>query len=155
MIRRINFNEEPLGPYTEERIRKVWNVPKKVETYAKPTIVKDGKRKVLQLSFPKGSFGQEHKVNWHMKFNKSYETLSCQYKIKFEKGFDFRRGGKLPGFAGGDKPAGGDHSDKGFTARIMWREKGDMHQYVYYPKDGKTWGTDFWWHDLCSKKWIN
>jgi hypothetical protein len=41
-----------------------------------------------------------------MNFKKSYEVLYCQYKVKFEEGFDWKKGGKLPGLAGGDKPGG-------------------------------------------------
>ena len=149
---KINFQTEKLGSYSEERINKVWNNPPSITTYAKPTTVKDGNNKVLQLSFPKGTFGQNHKVNWHLKFKKSYEELYCQYKVKFERGFDWRLGGKLPGFAGGDKPAGGRHSSDGFSSRIMWRERGEIHQYYYYPNDSAHYGTGFWWHNLCSKK---
>jgi hypothetical protein len=52
--------------------------------------------------------------------------------VKFEEGFDWRLGGKLPGFGGGDEPGGGRHSLEGFSSRIMWRGKGMMHQYSYY-----------------------
>jgi hypothetical protein len=149
---KINFNKEPIGPYTEEQIKNNFDSPEIVAISVKPEIVKDGKKKVLMLPFKKGKFGKEDKASWHLNFKKSYEVLYCQYKVKFEKGFDWRQGGKLPGLAGGDKPGGGRHSDEGFSSRIMWREKGTMHQYVYYPKDESHYGRGFWWNNLCSKK---
>ncbi len=153
MKRTINFNKEPVGPYTEKQIIKEWNNPKIVTTSVGPEIVKDGKKKVLMLPFKKGKFGKEDKACWIMNLKKSHEVLYCQYKVKFEKGFDWRIGGKLgPGFGGGDKPAGGRHSKEGFSSRVMWREKGMMHQYAYYPGNKSNWGRGFWWNNLCSKK---
>ncbi len=106
----------------------------------------------MKLNFTKGKYGKEDKASWHLNFKKNYEVLYCQYKVKFENGFDWRLGGKLPGFAGGDKPGGGRHSSEGFSSRIMWREKGRMHQYVYYPEDNSNYGRGFWWYNLTSKK---
>jgi len=113
MKMKINFHKEKLGEYSESRIKGNWNNPEIVSTSVKPTIVKDGNKKVLQLGFSKGKFGKEDKASWHLNFKKSYEVLYCQYKVKFEKGFDWRLGGKLPGFSGGDKPGGGRHSTGG------------------------------------------
>ncbi len=149
---KINFQKEKIGPYTENRIKKAWNINQIVVTSAKPVIVKDRNKKVLQIGFSKGKFGKEDKASWHIDLKKNYETLYCQYKVKFEKGFDWKLGGKLPGFAGGDKPGGGRHSLEGFSTRIMWREKGEMHQYSYYPEDNSNMGRGFWWYNLCSKK---
>ncbi|MDO8508967.1 MAG: hypothetical protein Q7S27_04760 [Nanoarchaeota archaeon] len=149
---KINFQKEKIGLYPKNRIKKVWNNPQIVTTSVKPTIVKDGNKNVLQLGFSKGKFGKEDKASWHINFKKSYEVLYCQYKVKFEKGFDWKLGGKLPGFGGGDKPGGGKQSKEGFSSRVMWREKGTMHQYVYYPENNAHYGKGFWWHNLCSNK---
>jgi hypothetical protein len=43
------------------------------------------------------------------------------YHVRFPSGFDFQRGGALPGIGGAD--AGGDQGDK-FLARLAWRPKG-------------------------------
>jgi hypothetical protein len=55
-----------------------------------------------------------------------------EYSIRFDTGFDFSRGGKIPGLAGGSAPTGcvnvvGD----GFTARMMWRQNGKLIGYTY------------------------
>jgi hypothetical protein len=149
---KINFQKEKLGDYTEEQIKKAWKNPQIVTTSVNPQIVKDGNKKVLEIGFSKGKFGKEDKASWHIDLKKEYEILYCQYKLKFEKGFDWALGGKLPGFAGGDKPGGGKHSMDGFSSRVMWRGKGEMHQYSYYPNDSANYGTGFWWHDLRSKQ---
>lgn len=152
MIIKINFQKEKLGPYTVSSIKKAWKTDEISCTTANPTVVKEGDKKVLQLSFPKGTFGKESKASWHMNFKKSYEVLYCQYKVKFGEGFDWALGGKLPGFGGGDKPGGGNHSLDGFSSRVMWRGGGTMHQYSYYPEDNTNYGRGFWWHNLRSKK---
>ena len=43
------------------------------------------------------------------------------YHVRFPAGFDFQRGGALPGIGGAD--ARGDQGDK-FLARLSWRPKG-------------------------------
>jgi hypothetical protein len=152
MKKKIDFKKEPLGPYTGEQVKKAWGNLPIVLTEDTASIVKNNGKKVLQLDFFKGKWGKRNKVSWRLNLKKGREVLYLQYKIKFEKGFDFRRGGKLPGIGGGDQPGGGRHSNKGFSSRIMWREGGDMHQYVYYPEDGSKYGKGFWWEDLGSEQ---
>lgn len=61
------------------------------------------------------------------------------YQVKFPKGFDFVLAGKLPGLYGGDDDevaktcAGGNHDDRCWSARIMWREDGKGELYAYLP----------------------
>jgi hypothetical protein len=148
----INFNKEPIGPYTKKQIKKNFDDSEIVTTSVNPEIVKDGRKKVLMLPFKKGKFGKMDKASWHMELEKDYEKIYCQYKVKFSKDFDWKLGGKLPGFRGGQRVKSGIHPDKGFSSRIMWRPKGEMHQYVYFPGDTSNYGRGFWWHNLLSKK---
>ena len=140
----IKFDKEPIGHYTDTRIKKNFDSPEIVTMSVGPEIVRDGKKKVLMLPFKKGKFGKEDKASWHMSLKKSYDILYCQYKVKFSEGFDWKLGGKLPGFRGGERTKAGIHPEKGFSSRIMWREKGMMHQYVYYPGDSSNFGRGFW-----------
>lgn len=63
------------------------------------------------------------------------------YSIYFENGFDFVKGGKLPGLYGGTNIdvakscSGGrqDGRDECFSARMMWRTDGAGEFYNYYP----------------------
>ncbi|HSF62978.1 MAG TPA: hypothetical protein VLA78_01235 [Paracoccaceae bacterium] len=65
------------------------------------------------------------------------ETTAClSYRVQFPEGFDFVRGGKLPGLFGGDRPPSGGarpRGDDGFTLRLMWRADGVGELYLYAP----------------------
>ncbi|GHA95711.1 polysaccharide lyase [Modicisalibacter luteus] len=77
------------------------------------------------------------------------ERACLQYKVRFEPGFDFVKGGKLPGLYGGNAPSGGDEvtGEKGFSMRFMWREEGKGELYEYVVKDeeyGQSVGRGRW-----------
>ncbi|SHE29287.1 hypothetical protein SAMN02745148_00045 [Modicisalibacter ilicicola DSM 19980] len=77
------------------------------------------------------------------------ESACLQYKVRFERGFDFVKGGKLPGLYGGVGPSGGEEvtGDSGFSVRFMWREEGQGELYEYVIKDadyGKSVGRGRW-----------
>jgi hypothetical protein len=83
-----------------------------------------------------------------------FNELYLRYYVKFEEGFDFRLGGKLPGFMGGGKSwrkSGGKQPNgkNGWTLRFMWRGKGKIVVYAYVPKskNGK-WGSDRYGQDI-------
>jgi len=69
----------------------------------------------------------------------SAKEVTLAYSVLFEDGFDFKDGGKLPGIYGGDDAqgsitcSGGRHSDACFSARFMWRTKGEGESYLYLP----------------------
>lgn len=77
--------------------------------------------------------------------SKGFEELLMSYWIRFEGldggDFDFRRGGKLPGFAGGQTnvATGGGHKGvlpdgrNGWSARATFAADGRAYQYLYYP----------------------
>ena len=71
-----------------------------------------------------------------------HDDLYCSYRVRFAPGFDFVRGGKLPGLVGGSHPTGGRPADDGFSARLMWRTGGAVVHYVYYPRQSTTYGVD-------------
>ncbi len=105
--------------------------------------------------------------------NGFYQEIYLRYYVKFEKGFDFRKGGKLPGLMGGGDSwirSGGNQPDgtNGWTLRFMWIEDGKIIVYAYVPKskNGK-WGEVKWgqgidcdftvepgkWH--CIEQYVN
>jgi len=61
------------------------------------------------------------------------------YSVMFEAGWDWNRGGKLPGFYGGDDAnvattcSGGHHDNRCWSARLMWRAVGKGEVYTYLP----------------------
>lgn len=75
------------------------------------------------------------------------ESLYLRYYVRFDPGFDFVKGGKLPGLAGGAGNTGGHkpNGKDGWSARVMWRADGKIVQYVYYPDQPGVYGEDFAW----------
>jgi len=159
MNKNISFNTLPLGPYTEFQINKDWNTPKRImgakdgrtEIVVDPL---DAGRHVLQIKYPKGKVGQEEGgggAQWRLRFD-PVQRCTAEYQVMFPVGFDFVKGGKLPGLCGGTSPGGGKKSDgsDGFSARIMWRERGEVFQYMYWMERAaeKRWGDDFPWKDI-------
>jgi len=71
------------------------------------------------------------------------KEVTFGYSVLFEDGFDFNMGGKLPGVYGGDTASGsiscsgGSHSDGCFSARFMWRTKGEGESYLYLPSSDR------------------
>jgi len=67
------------------------------------------------------------------------------YYVKFPSGFDFRRGGKLPGLSSYNITAsGGNQGTAGitsFTARLMWQQSGNITAYAYTAENLTRWGT--------------
>jgi hypothetical protein len=84
-------------------------------------------------------------------------VLYLRYYVKFPAGFDFGRGGKLPGLYGGPigGESGGHHSTAGFSTRYMWRDHhvaGSVDKcsktepcaevYLYSPQSSHGYGAD-------------
>jgi hypothetical protein len=63
------------------------------------------------------------------------DAARLSYWVRFPEGFDFVRGGKLPGLYGGRGNSGGEIPDgsNGFSLRLMWREAGAAEVYAYLP----------------------
>src|SRR5262245_52668249 len=63
------------------------------------------------------------------------DSLHLRYSVRFPDGFNFVKGGKLPGLFGGSVGSGGRVPDgtNGFTTRLMWRKHGDGEVYAYLP----------------------
>ncbi|KAI0806735.1 hypothetical protein C8Q74DRAFT_1190296 [Fomes fomentarius] len=109
----------------------------------------DGKKSV-QAHYPKGSYTFGHSPEGGFSFyatgpdnfnldNAKEATLS--YSVYFEEDFDFNKGGKLPGFYGGNSESiaascsGGRRDDRCFSTRFMWRTDGAGEVYTYLPPD--------------------
>lgn len=63
------------------------------------------------------------------------DTLVLRYYVRFPDGFDFVKGGKLPGLFGGTVTSGQHIPDgsNGFSTRLMWRTDGEGEVYAYLP----------------------
>jgi hypothetical protein len=116
----------------------------------------------LRVGFPAGSVGPgEGGAQFPVVFDNIqgvdqplYEELHLSYYLKFEEGFDFRLGGKLPGLMGGGNSwvrSGGNQPDgtNGWTLRFMWRRDGRLVIYAYVPPSANgKWGSERWGQDI-------
>ena len=78
----------------------------------------------MSVFYPAGEHGTSGTgAQWRLELNGEYEEAYLSYRVKFKSGFDFVRGGKLPGLGGGDTPTGSDSANgvDGWTGRLMWR----------------------------------
>ncbi|KAI9281553.1 hypothetical protein BY458DRAFT_531473 [Sporodiniella umbellata] len=122
---------------------------------AKHAIVKDpsGKSEMtLQVKYPVDSKNPESNPVGGLGFKAQPITIGSNikkveltYSVYFKHGFDFVKGGKLPGLYGGHGSCTGGADDKTcFTARLMWRAKGEGEIYAYLPYSNKP-------KNLCGK----
>lgn len=123
--------------------------------------------KSLRVAYPKGGVGPgETGSQFPIVFRNITQIdegllheAYLRYYVKFEEGFDFRLGGKLPGLMGGGDSwtrSGGNQPDgtNGWTLRLMWRENGQLVVYAYVPPTkNMKYGSETWGQDLdCSFK---
>ena len=115
--------------------------------------------RALEVRFPSGSASPEvHRetgapsggAQFYAELRKgAVESATLRYSVRFPEGFDFVRGGKLPGLYGGTATAGGrtPSGDDGFSTRYMWRSAGEGEVYAYLPKSdevGTSLGRGSW-----------
>jgi len=101
---------------------------------------------VLQVTYPKDSYshdtggGTQFYTLWNTTDGSRFNTMMVTYEVAFDAGFDWVKGGKLPGLRGGLNSSGcsgGNKSDglSCFSSRIMWRPKGiaEGTLFPFYP----------------------
>lgn len=152
-----DFNDESPKRYTEQDLRNGWNLKGKTAGVAegRVSVVRGSvgnTSNVMQIRYPARTRGlAQGGVQWRTVLPKHNE-LYVSYWVKFGPGFNFVKGGKIHGLAGGTANTGGG-TDKGakptgydgWSARMMWRPKGAAVQYVYHPDQPNTSGQDFAW----------
>jgi hypothetical protein len=98
---------------------------------------------VLAITYPQGSFssdtsGAQLYQLWNTTDGQPFQSMMVSYDIAFDSGFNWVKGGKLPGLRGGPNSTGcsGGSEPNGsdcFSARIMWRTNGKGEVYAYVP----------------------
>jgi hypothetical protein len=87
------------------------------------------------------------------------DSLDLRYFVRFPSGFDFVKGGKLPGMYGGTVNNGKKipNGTNGLSTRYMWRSEGRGEVYAYLPTSqshGTSLGRGNWtftpgpWHEI-------
>jgi hypothetical protein len=116
----------------------------------KDTLVGDDRLKIdttgrLRFYLPAGQLGTANtggliKANIAGKIEYTFE-----YEIRFDSGFPWSKGGKIPGVSGGKGYTGGEPATAGdgFSVRIMWREGGRLIPYVYHYNQPGQYGDTF------------
>jgi polysaccharide lyase-like protein len=79
----------------------------------------------------------------------SQDQARLRYYVRFQPGFDFVKGGKLPGLYGGTVTSGRKipNGTNGFSTRYMWRTGGAGEVYAYLPSSvehGTSLGRGSW-----------
>ena len=143
-----DFENNIPGPYTSEALHADWGDVDWDQLFGRAAIVVDASeehRKVLEVSYPKGSVGpQEGGAQFVLNLEPGNE-YRLRYDLKVSEDYDFRLGGKLPGLtSGGGRYTGGHKPDQGqgWSARYMWREHGNMVLYLYSLDMKGKWGDD-------------
>jgi hypothetical protein len=132
--------------------------------------------RVLRVRYPAGSLDPgTMRKEWRpyggmgfkkVIFNKPVTCAILQYRIRFPQGFDFVRGGKLPGLYGGTGNSGGriPSGRDGFSTRYMWLSRGRGQVYAYLPTSvtygtsigkGKFSFTPGTWHEMKQQVVLN
>lgn len=127
---------------------KEWGVKKNVK------VLRPGESGIgepaLRVTYPEGTSSPSDNGKGGAGFYTSMEVppetdRAClRYKVRFQDGFDFVKGGKLPGLYGGKAPSGGDDvsGKNGFSMRLMWREdgQGELYEYIANKGEDKDYG---------------
>jgi hypothetical protein len=106
----------------------------------------EGPTRALEVTYPKGSINPATTTapvgGAGFIYPSPVPLLSgcLTYELGFEPGFDFAKGGKLPGLYGGDAPSGGADTTRGFSTRYMWRAGGAGEVYAYIPEKNGQYG---------------
>lgn len=89
---------------------------------------------VLQVTYANGSYshdtgGAQLYTLWNTTDGSSFNTMMVTYEVAFDAGFDWVKGGKLPGIRGGLNSTGCSGGNKAdgqdcFSSRLMWRMNG-------------------------------
>jgi hypothetical protein len=159
-----NFEDDPLGHYSLSEYREDWNLsPTSTidpQNMVDITVDADSRyNKVVRGFFPQGTLLiAEHGFFWDSPLVKQENELYFSYDIKFKPGFDWVKGGKLPGILGGKFVTGKiPTTTDGFSARMMWKEDGKLVFYVYHQDQPIIYGSTYVWENcaLTSGKWYN
>ncbi|KAI0081409.1 hypothetical protein K474DRAFT_1703850 [Panus rudis PR-1116 ss-1] len=124
--------------------------PTKVMSVLSHNYVDHAGKKAMQAHYPAGSFNLKNEPHGGVSFYAlgpsdidftTAKEVTLGYSVFFEDGFEWVKGGKLPGLYGGDNAetavscSGGRRDDTCWSSRLMWRTAGAGELYTYLPPD--------------------
>ncbi|KAF5317112.1 hypothetical protein D9611_003952 [Ephemerocybe angulata] len=103
---------------------------------------------VLQVTYPKDSYshdtgGSQFYNLWNVTGSEQFQSMMVSYEVAFQDGFDWVKGGKLPGLRGGLNSTGCSGGNQPtptgdcFSVRLMWRKNANGELYAYIPTANK------------------
>jgi hypothetical protein len=112
------------------------------------SVVASGSAAWWRVAYNAGGVGPDRSgAGWRWPFTRlPLRSCDLTYVLRFDDGFEFVKGGKLPGLCGGpDTITGGDACDgrRGWSVRLMWRRDGRGQAYVYHAGKRGTYGDEF------------
>ena len=138
----VDFDTASPGVYCDAQARTDWPGLQWFALRDRGTIVTGpDQQQCLRIAYPEGSVGPgegggQFRVNLPPR-----DEYYLSYRVKFEEGFDFRRGGKLPGLCGGRGNTGGQSpTGDGWSARYMWGREGRLTIYLYHLEQRSRYG---------------
>jgi hypothetical protein len=154
---RMDFNALASGPLATERLKEHSPVPvlwagglaKGGEAGRFRIVESAGHGRALEVLYPRGGVGPQQTGGQWLAQLPPRDSYELEYRVRFDARFDWRRGGKLPGLAGGSVPVGGNFDPDGFSSRYMWRDNGQLVVYLYWAgqasaarERGRQYGVD-------------
>ena len=154
------FDQFNPGALVDEDMRKAYPNLAETRMYDRATVVNEDGKNIIAVDYPKGSYGSRKGGSQFLIDLPPQTHYTLDYSLKFDEGFDFRLGGKLPGLtSGGAKWTGGNRplNGEGFSARLMWRKEGAAELYLYYLDMTGKWGDSvrFTDYNFETGKWYN
>ena len=152
----VDFDDHPEGPYEMRGFRKDWANAYLGKFHQRAVIVAEPKGRSLRVTYPKGSLGPNQGGGHFRERLAPHQSYLLSYRVLFEKDFDFRRGGKLPGLGGGKANTGGDKPNgDGWSARYMWGKDGQLGLYLYHLDQKADYGERIELHaKVVPGKWF-
>jgi hypothetical protein len=148
----VSFDAVPLGDYAREqamadfRTQLDWdNGLHEGDSHAR-IVEGSGRGRYLEIALPQGTVGPDGGAQFFAPLPSSYDELFLAFRIRFGAGFDFVKGGILPGLSGGIANTGSfpkPDGQNGWSARMYWRETGTAIQQLYYPDETTAYGDTF------------
>jgi len=166
----VDFNRHDDGIYTTTMLKKDWLRRRWSSLYNRASIVSgsggiDGKR--LRVFYPAGGYKPKFSGGqFQVKIKPYRDEYYLDYYVKFNAGFDFGKGGKLPGLAGGRRNTGNDRATgDGWSIRYMWNRSRKVSLYIYHMDQRKNHGDNWYlrgrkfkvgrWHRLTQRVKLN
>lgn len=139
--------QHPVGPYTSAQAELDFGRPYYADLGRSAIVELPDASRALKITTPAKTYGWLGSGAHLFSDIAPRESYSLEYEVRFGEadgsGFDFRRGGKLPGLSGGISTSGGRKpTGDGWTVRYMWREEGALVVYVYHLDMQGKYGDD-------------